>query len=262
DPNENRWANCPLSLTFSQAGSGVPVWAATVTTDREGAFTLTGAGFAAGVYDVTVKGAHTLSNKKVGLALPQTAGASPMDFGTLRAGDLSNDDRMGADDYSVLVTNFALQQGPITLATVGDAAPHPVRLSLSPGPEQVEAGDAFTLDIIMDAGAQPVDSVSATLHFPPHLLQAVNPAGAEVNRLERSAALPVTLANQVDNHAGSVEFAAGRLPDADPLSGDVTVATVYFKALARLSAPLPVTLVPNGAIASAAYYQGRALTER
>jgi len=86
----------------------------------------------------------------------------------------------------------------------------------------VTVGRDFDLLVEVQAGAQPVDSVSAYLNFDPAFLQ--------VTRITPGASLPSILVNSFDNTAGQVNFSAGT--SANFPSGTFTLVTVTFKALA------------------------------
>jgi hypothetical protein len=72
--------------------------------------------------------------------------------------------------------------------------------------------------------------------------------------------LDVALLNRVDTVAGHVDFAAGKLAPPFP-SGELTVATIHFKALAATAAAgTPLTFVDSGARRTAVTFGGSAAT--
>jgi hypothetical protein len=71
-------------------------------TDERGNFTLSG--LTPGVYDIRVKGSHTLSNLRSNVML--NAGLTEVDFGMLREGDANNDNCVSIVDFSILANAF------------------------------------------------------------------------------------------------------------------------------------------------------------
>jgi len=75
------------------------------TTDANGSFSVELTGIEAETYDICVKGADTLSNKKTAVSrMPGTA----IHFATLFVGDSNGDDRVNGADVSYMVPSFVL----------------------------------------------------------------------------------------------------------------------------------------------------------
>nr|MBC7244124.1 DNRLRE domain-containing protein [Chloroflexota bacterium] len=73
-----------------------------VLTDQWGNFTLSN--LVPGIYDIRVKGSHTLSNVVRGVIL--NTGLNVVDFGTLREGDANDDDCVNMHDFIILRVTF------------------------------------------------------------------------------------------------------------------------------------------------------------
>lgn len=86
-----------------QCGAATPLRTFSATTDACGVFTLTLTGISAGSYDIRVKGADTLSNKKSCVTLPA---AAEINFGTLLVGDNNGNDCVNGADVSYMIPSF------------------------------------------------------------------------------------------------------------------------------------------------------------
>ncbi|MBC7235356.1 MAG: hypothetical protein H5T69_05900, partial [Chloroflexi bacterium] len=106
-PPHNRW-RIPLMLQLLDPAFGASVQTLAVTTDRTGTFTET---VAAGNYTLRVKGMHTLANVRTGVALPPAP--ANVDLGTLREGDVDNDNDVDAADASLINVAFASVPGSL-----------------------------------------------------------------------------------------------------------------------------------------------------
>lgn len=71
-------------------------------TDERGNFTLSG--LTPGVYNIRVKGSHTLSNFRSNVTL--NTGWNEVDFGMLKEGDANNDNCVSIIDFSILANGF------------------------------------------------------------------------------------------------------------------------------------------------------------
>jgi hypothetical protein len=89
--------------------------------------------------------------------------------------------------------------------------------------------DIFTVDVVIQAGAQPVDTVEAHIYFPAGVLQVVDAGGSPATTVEGGTAFDMELANSADSSVGKIHYAATMLGGS--LSGDITVATIRFKAI-------------------------------
>ncbi len=114
-------------------------------------------------------------------------------------------------------------------------------------PSTVKVGQQFSVVIMVQAGAQPLTGVSASLNFDPRYLEVVSVEGGTpmpadtspdvVKKAESSSSmkLPLVLASKFDNKLGTVDYAAGVLMGARP-TGTFPLATMHFRAKATSSA--------------------------
>jgi len=93
------------------------------------------------------------------------------------------------------------------------------------------ADELLLLDLLADAGAQPVNGVELALEFDPALLEVVDAAGEPAEAIDGDpGAFGRVLRNVVDNAGGRIEYDAGQeLPPGSPPTGTFRVASVRFK---------------------------------
>jgi len=265
-----------------QAGSSEVAGSFSATTDANGVFSVTLTGFEPGTYDVRIRGGDTLSNKKLGVSLPSVV----VDFGTLLVGDCNGNDAVnGADvsyiapsflccegdpcyrvygdvnregcvngaDVSALVPNF-LEAGPIILAqgeipsgggTVPDDSAG-ASLRLESAAETVQAGDIFTVDIMVNTATGSSDTVDAYIDFDPTFLEVVDPSGQPARSIELNlAAFGLATFNYADNEVGQISFSATKY-GSPQLAGVFKAATITFRVKAAVTGT-EVRLVRRGA---------------
>ncbi len=235
-----------------------------MTTDASGYFTV--ADLAPGTYNIRVKSGHTLANIKNGVIL--STGSNSVDFGTLLEGDANNDNCVSMVDFSILRTAFSTSDaradfnqdgvvnildfsllrtnfglcGDITVASPSQGAAallatlSGVQVGITPHMTEVAPGDVFSVDVLVDAGSQPVDGAEVYLDYDPSRLQVVDATGSSADHVENGAALDVVLRNHVDNAAGRIDFAAGTF-SATPPSGTFALLTIRLKALSLTGSP-------------------------
>jgi hypothetical protein len=109
-PPDPSW-EVPIDVTLYPAGSGSAAirceqWT-DLMLDQNGVWTgvLT---LCPGTYDVSVKNAHTLTNKKANVAIN---GPTTIDMGTLREGDANDDNQVDIGDFSILVASYRQELG-------------------------------------------------------------------------------------------------------------------------------------------------------
>ena len=102
-----------LTVTFTQPGTGTSTGPVVETftgiiSDRKGRFVvdLEDTRVNPGSYDVRVKGTVTLSNLEEDLPIPQPLLDQPVDFGSLRPGDLDLSDIVNITDFVLLTLGF------------------------------------------------------------------------------------------------------------------------------------------------------------
>ena len=105
-----------------------------------------------------------------------------------------------------------------------------VSLSLAPASTVAAVGDVIALDVVADAGVQPVDAAELHLDYDPAVLQVVDAAGDPATEIEPGTALPTVFLNSVDPARGWADYLASSL-GSSPASGEFTVATLRFKVL-------------------------------
>lgn len=96
--------------------------------------------------------------------------------------------------------------------------PGTVVLAVTPSATTANVGQAFSVTLQVQAGAQQVDGSAAYLDFNPAVLQVVS--------ITPGSALSVVLQNQFNNTLGTLDFSAGALSNFP--SGTFTLATVQF----------------------------------
>jgi len=120
EPGDPRWVTelfridgdaITCNVRVYEAGSTDPLATFCATTDAYGRFSVELAGLEPGTYDISVKGAATLSNKRSSASLPSALRqaqdvATEIDFGTLCVGDSNGDDRVNGADVSYMVPSF------------------------------------------------------------------------------------------------------------------------------------------------------------
>jgi hypothetical protein len=268
-PGDPRWIT-PLyrdegGIKIYEPGTDNLLGAYSATTDANGAFSVILNDLYSGVYDIRIKGADTLSVKKVAVTVPST---SAVDFGTLLVGDSTGNDVVNADDVSYMVPSFLrctgnasyriyadtnksgcvngldvsalvpnfLRQGPVlaglqTRVARSDAAA--ASLTLSPSAPQVIVNETFTIDIMANAGDGTVDTVQAYITFNPAYLKVVGASGQPATEIElNTAVFTAATWNVVDNAGGRIDLSATRF-NPPYLSGTFKVATIRLKAKAE-----------------------------
>ena len=120
-----------------------------------------------------------------------------------------------------------------------------VVLSFDPPSVHASVGASFNITVRIDTHAQPVDGVAVYLDF--------DPAVARVVSVAPGAALPTVIHNVVDNAAGHLDFAVGRLGDA--VSGAFPVVTIAFEAVGAFDAS-PLRFASDDVRRTDATYRG------
>ena len=97
-----------------------------------------------------------------------------------------------------------------------------VQLRMTPAEQVVDLGQEFSVAVMAEAGAQPVDMIDTFLSF--------DPARLQVLEIAPGATLPTVLASNFDNTNGRLGYSAGKqLGGPDP-NGSFTLMTVRFQA--------------------------------
>ena len=103
------------------------------------------------------------------------------------------------------------------------ATPSVVTLRISPSFYAASLGGTFALDVVVEAGSQPLDGVDVTIHF--------NPTYLAVQSITGGTALPVPLSQSWNNATGVLRYAAGRNFADPPPSGTFVLCSITFQAL-------------------------------
>jgi len=141
---------------------------------------------------------------------------------------------------------------PTPSATPGD-----VYIRIVPNNRTVLVGEVFTLDVMIEAPVQPVDSAAVYIDYDPVFLIVVDEFGNPTNQVIPGPALPAVFQNNADNGLGDVNYVAGAaLPPVPPPVGTFLVATIRFKALAQNAGGTGVTFVFNPPRRTLTLYEG------
>ena len=97
-----------------------------------------------------------------------------------------------------------------------------VHLSIQPAVRTVIPGETFTVEVVVQAGQQPVDAVDVALDFDPTALQVL--------KIDPGTALPTVLTSTFDNTAGTLTFSAGKPLAGADAGGTFTLVTLHLQA--------------------------------
>jgi len=129
-----------------------------------------------------------------------------------------------------------------------------VTIAVIPASKAATVGEIFTLDIKLNTGSQPVDSVDSYLSFDRNYLRVVDVNGNETNSIIPGTTLPVVLQNSADNSQGRITYSAGKQLGGVSPSGDFVLATIRFKAIA-VTGGTNITFLSGTGV----FYQGNSL---
>ena len=271
-PPHPAWSVPVVFALYPPGSTGAPAYQWDLPLDSSGHWSgsLT---LSAGSYDVRVKNLHTLRNVKRNVLID---GSATINMGTLLEGDADGDNRVRASDFTLLraayftqdgdpgfdprtdfdednrirSSDFALLRsnyfatGDIEVGTARAAAASPdglVALALEPALLTVQPGEVFTVTLMAHAGDQPVVALDADIRFPPDALRVVGADGQPAMQIEPLGVMAPVI-NSADNSAGRILYGAGISSDVSPLTGDVMVARLHFRAL-RTAPRLSVNIV-------------------
>jgi hypothetical protein len=125
---------------------------------------------------------------------------------------------MGLVLAALLLTGFVYQPGAV--------------LHTSPQTAQLRVGDTTTMDVML-ADVHGLYGVEIHLAFDPVALEVVDAAPDTEGVQIEPGTLPVpdfVVLNEVDNGAGTIDYAVTQLPPSDPGEGSGVVARVTFRA--------------------------------
>ncbi|NOZ27514.1 MAG: hypothetical protein GXP39_05605, partial [Chloroflexi bacterium] len=134
----------------------------------------------------------------------------------------------------ILVGVTAASAESVVLTPAGPNLTGAVSLRMVPSSTGASIGDIVTIDVVADAGTQPVDAAALHLDFDPTVLEVVDAAGSPATAVEPGMRLPTVLLNSVGPARGWVDFLAGSL-GGSPAGGQFLVARLRVRVLAAES---------------------------
>ena len=275
DPPDPSWS-IPVTFTLYPPGVITPTYTFTPTTGASGTFTV--CGITPATYDLCAKNAHTLSSKRSNVEIAPGSNSIALgtlregdandddcvnitDFSFLKlsfakcagnegfnpGADFNEDGCVNISDFSLLRMNFGecgecrnIGAGALELSASGlTISADTVSISIVPSSTIVWVDDIVTVDIVLEAGDQPVDGAEAHIDFDSAYLIVVDADGDPTDSIISGTTLPIEMQNSVDNSQGTIDYAAGIL-SGEPPTGDFTLATIRFKA----EAPGPQAGIP------------------
>ncbi len=127
-----------------------------------------------------------------------------------------------------------------------------VRLVFVPAEVSVAPGEEFLLAVNVEAGKEKVDAVQISADY--------GSAAMEVLEIRAGESLSTLLLNQFDNTAGTLDFAAGILPPAEPPTGTFKLADIRFLAKAE-SPQVDFSIHFEAPRQTGVFYQGTSLLD-
>lgn len=126
-----------------------------------------------------------------------------------------------------------LYEEEIIQLNTSQAAPN-TALRLNPTSGTIRANQNFSVDINLDTGGDAIDGIDIFyLRFNPSILQVVDAdTAASGVQISPGTTLPLTLANSVNNTAGTIQFSQ-TTSGGTTFNGTGRVATVTFRAIAN-----------------------------
>lgn len=155
---------------------------------------------------------------------------------------------------AIVLLGFAIRPGGLTWRPDELERPLPGRsivaqsttvgIVVDPASKTAAVGEVFDLNIRVDAGTQPVDSVDAFIDFNRAILKVVDANGNEASSIVAGSNLKAVLMNKADNSLGRIDYAAGLRPGAGDraVSGTFVLAAIRFKAIAQGDSPITFSI--------------------
>lgn len=144
---------------------------------------------------------------------------------------------------ALLLALAPLLRGAAPVATAAGG----VTLTFDPPVLTLARGQVQTVKLRLSA-SEPVSGIEVHLDFDPAYLQVVNADGHPVSRLGQSeeSSFPFVLVNRVDNTAGQIDYAAGRL-ERRGITGDFILAEFRLLALKETEGTPATVRLADGA---------------
>ncbi len=189
--------------------------------------------------------------------------------------DLNGDGVVSMSDISLLRSGFercgdisvdkeftnGAGNSPTTLA--GALAPwtnpntlqHSLTLDIVPSSQNVKVGATLKMDVVAQAGTQPIDGTAFVLKYDAQRFAPVDAAGNSAVGMEPGYTLPGVMGNWIDTKNGAMGFSSGIL-QGSAKAGRIVVASISFRALGSVGtgpalfyfapAPSPSMQITNG----------------
>lgn len=164
---------------------------------------------------------------------------------------------MGKKILLFLLGIILLASVPITLFVLNKnqelrqkAAPA-TTLALSPSQLTKKVGDEFSLDAVIDTGANAIQEVLVEIEYDPTKIKALS--------LTNSATFPNIIASENITDSGTASIAVGTASVAQPFSGTATAVTIRFQALANTTGAMQVKFTQKAFVGSVAEGQVNSL---
>lgn len=150
-------------------------------------------------------------------------------------GDISADSQ-----FSAMSTNLAPSLAPWLNP---ERLPRTLEMSLQTSGTAVKPGEIVEVNVVAEAGAQPVDGASFVLRFDPGQLAPVDAAGFPAKAVEPGVDLPSVMGNWVDAQGSALGYSAGVL-QGEPPQGSIVVAKVRFRVVGNQASTTRIAFDP------------------
>jgi len=144
---------------------------------------------------------------------------------------------------------------PISLTSTNAAE---AVLSFDPVSNSVNVGDVASVNILLDTAGEPIDGVDIySMHYDPKLVQVMDDdADKKGIQIMAGDLMAITVANVVDNTAGTVKFSQVT-KGGTTYRGNGLLASVHFKALSSGSVHVMADFTKGSTVDSNVAYRGK-----
>lgn len=131
-------------------------------------------------------------------------------------------------------------------------------ITLNPQTRDVKVGDTFSVDIVLDTAAEPVDGVDIySLHYDPTLLQVIDDNSSISGvQIMPGKIMELNAANLVSPSTGTIKFSQLSQGGTNFI-GKGNLATIHFKALGTGTAYLKFDFTERSTVDTNAAFKGR-----
>lgn len=171
--------------------------------------------------------------------------------------DFSRNGRLEAEDWSIMAATWkyhpngegffnrpfplVAQSGERALTNFSGVG----SISIQPSFQSAWIGETFGASIVIDTGGNSVSGVDAIVYYDPGILEVIDSDSSKPGIQINSAGLfPNVYINQVDTSQGIIRFMAGYGNDSNQFSGNGTLATLSFRAIAAIPQLAYTTVKP------------------